>query len=116
MTRSRGRYRAILESWQPIALDVDIAENAARLQASLRLKLADAVQAASALAINAAALVTYERDLSRVRSLRFLQATFVSAPRVATNMRISPIVHCGVDDDAYGIRLPRWCTPRCVTE
>src|ERR1700681_4758801 len=29
------RYRAILESWQPIALDVDIAESAARLRASL---------------------------------------------------------------------------------
>lgn len=66
------RYRAILESWQPIALDVDIAENAARLRASLRLKLADAVQAASALAINASALVTHDRDFSRVRSLRII--------------------------------------------
>ena len=50
------RYRAILESWRTVALDVDIAESAARLRASLRLTLADAVQAASALAINAAAL------------------------------------------------------------
>ena len=66
------RYRAILESWQPIALDGDIAESAARLRASLRLKLADAVQAASALAINAAALVTHDRDFSRVRSLRII--------------------------------------------
>lgn len=66
------RYRAILESWQPVALDVDIAENATRLRASLRLKLADAVQAASALAINAAALVTHDRDFSRVRSLRII--------------------------------------------
>src|SRR2546423_4883803 len=66
------RYRAILQSWQPIALDVDIAESAARLRASLRLRLADAVQAASALAINAAALVTYDRDFSRVRSLRVI--------------------------------------------
>ena len=66
------RYRAILESWQPIALDVDIAEGAARLRASLRLKLADAVQAASALAINAAALVTHDRDFSRVHSLRII--------------------------------------------
>jgi predicted nucleic acid-binding protein len=66
------RYRSILESWQPIALDVDIAESAARLRASLRLKLADAVQAASALAINAAALVTHDRDFSRVRSLRII--------------------------------------------
>ena len=48
------RYRAVLESWQPIELNVDITESAARLRASLRLGLADAVQAASALAINAA--------------------------------------------------------------
>jgi predicted nucleic acid-binding protein len=66
------RYRAILESWQAIALDVDIAESAARLRASLRLKLADAIQAASALAINAAALVTHDRDFSRVRALRVI--------------------------------------------
>ena len=66
------RYRAILESWQPIALDVDIAESAARLRASLRLKLAAAVQAASALAINAAALATHDRDFSQVSSLRII--------------------------------------------
>jgi predicted nucleic acid-binding protein len=66
------RYRSILESWQPIGLDVDIAESAARLRASLNLKLADAVQAASALAINAAALVTHDRDFSRVHSLRVI--------------------------------------------
>ncbi len=64
------RYRAILESWQPIDLDIDIAESAARLRASLRLSMADAVQAASALAVNAAALVTHDRDFSRVHSLR----------------------------------------------
>src|SRR5260370_22541865 len=40
------RYRAILESWQPIVLDVDIAESAASRPASLRLHLADAVPAA----------------------------------------------------------------------
>ena len=66
------RYRAILETWQPIPLDVDIAEGAARLRASLGLKLADAVQAASALAVNAAALVTHDRDFSRVRALRII--------------------------------------------
>jgi predicted nucleic acid-binding protein len=66
------RYRAILESWRPIALDLDIAESAARLRASLRLTLADAIQAASALAINAAALVTHDREFSRVRSLRII--------------------------------------------
>jgi predicted nucleic acid-binding protein len=66
------RYRAILESWQPVALDIDIAESAARLRASLRLTLADAVQAASALAINAAALVTHDHDFSRVSALRII--------------------------------------------
>ncbi len=66
------RYLAILGSWQPVALDLDIAASAARLRASLRLGLADAVQAASALAINAAALVTYDRDFSRLRSLRII--------------------------------------------
>jgi predicted nucleic acid-binding protein len=64
------RYRAILESWQVVELDIEIAESAARLRASLRL--ADAVQAASALAINAAALVTHDRDFSRVHSLRVI--------------------------------------------
>jgi predicted nucleic acid-binding protein len=67
-----SRYRSILESWQPLALDMDIAESAARLRASLDLKLPDAVQAASALAIDAAALVTHDRDFSRVRSLRVI--------------------------------------------
>jgi predicted nucleic acid-binding protein len=66
------RYRAVLEAWQVVELDADIAEGAARLRASLRLKLADAIQAASALAINAAALVTHDRDFSRVRSLRII--------------------------------------------
>lgn len=66
------RYRAILESWRLVELDVDIAESAARFRASLRLKLADAVQAASALAINAAALVTHDRDFSRVTAVRII--------------------------------------------
>ena len=67
------RYRAVLQSWQVVPLDLDIAEGAARLRAALRLKLADAVQAASALAINAAALVTHDRDFSRVTALRVIQ-------------------------------------------
>ena len=66
------RYRAILESWQVVELNADIAANAARLRAAFRLKLADAVQAASAIMINADALVTHDRDFSRIRSLRVL--------------------------------------------
>jgi predicted nucleic acid-binding protein len=67
------RYRAVLQSWQIVPLDLEIAEGAARLRASLRLKLADAVQVASALAINAAALVTHDRDFSRVKAMRIIQ-------------------------------------------
>ena len=66
------RYRAVLESWQVIELDAGIAESAARLRAALGLKLADALQAASALAVNADALVTHDRDFSRVTSLRVI--------------------------------------------
>lgn len=66
------RYRAAFESWQCVELSLEIAEIAAQLRATLRLRLADAVQAASALAINAAALVTNDRKLTRVRSLRII--------------------------------------------
>ena len=63
------RYRATFQSWQVVDLDADIAETAARLRASLKLKLPDAIQIASALSINAAALVTHDRDFSRVKDL-----------------------------------------------
>jgi len=66
------RYRAILESWQVVELTADIAANAARLRAALRLKLADAMQAASSISINADALVTHDRDFSRVHTVRVL--------------------------------------------
>lgn len=63
------RYRSVLESWQVIDLDAGIAESAARIRGLFRLKLADAVQAASAIAINADALVTHDRDFSSVTGL-----------------------------------------------
>jgi predicted nucleic acid-binding protein len=66
------RYRAVLQSWQVVDLDIQIAETAARLRASLKLTLADAVQAASAVAINAHALVTHDRDFARLTSLRVI--------------------------------------------
>lgn len=66
------RYRSILESWQVINMDADIAESAARMRALFRLKLADAVQVASAIAINADALVTHDRDFSRVTRLNVI--------------------------------------------
>jgi predicted nucleic acid-binding protein len=66
------RYRSTLRSWFVVDLDPEIAESAARLRAALKLKLADAVEAATALAIGADALVTYDRDFSSVRDLRIV--------------------------------------------
>ena len=63
------RYRAVLESWQVVDFTVDIAESAARLRGIYGLKLPDAIQLASALAINADALVTHDRDFARVRGI-----------------------------------------------
>jgi len=66
------RYRAVMESWQVVSLTADIAESAARFRARLGLRTADAIQIASAIAVNADALVTHDRDFSRVKSLRVL--------------------------------------------
>lgn len=74
------RYRATLKSWFVVDLDAEIAESAARLRAACKLKLADAVQAASALAIGADALVTHDRDFSSLRDLTVLGVE-TKAPR-----------------------------------
>ena len=67
-----ARYRATLKSWFVVDLDSEIAESAARLRSSVKLKLGDAVQAATALVINADALVTHDRAFSRLKSLRVI--------------------------------------------
>jgi len=64
------RYRTILESWQVVELTADIAESAARMRARSKLKLPDAIQLASALAVNATALVTHDRDFAAVRGIQ----------------------------------------------
>jgi predicted nucleic acid-binding protein len=66
------RYRAVLEAWQVVDFTCDIAESAARLRGKYNLKLPDAIQVASALAINADALVTHDRDFANLRGLLVL--------------------------------------------
>lgn len=66
------RYRGVLESWQVIDFTSEMAEAAARLRGKYGLKLPDAIQAASALSINAYALVTHDRDFTGIRGLRVL--------------------------------------------
>lgn len=67
------RYRAVMESWQVVDLTAEIAESAARFRAGLKLKLPDAIQVASAIAVNADALVTHDRDFSKVKTLTVLR-------------------------------------------
>jgi predicted nucleic acid-binding protein len=67
------RYRMVLDSWRVIPLDVDIAQSAARSRAETGLRLPDAIQLASAVAINAFALVTHDRDFSAVRGFRIIR-------------------------------------------
>ena len=55
-------------------------QSTARLRAALKLKLADAVQAASALAIGADALVTHDRDFSALRDLRVIGVESEGSP------------------------------------
>jgi len=66
------RYRAALEALRVVDLSGDIAESAARLRGQYGLRLPDAIQLASALAINADALVTHDRDFGRVTGMRVL--------------------------------------------
>jgi predicted nucleic acid-binding protein len=61
-----------MESRQVIGLTADIAESAPRVRAGLGLRIPDAIQVASAMAVNADALVTHDRDFSRVRNLTVL--------------------------------------------
>ncbi len=67
------RCRTVMESWQVVSLTADIAESAARFRASLGLRLADAIQVASAIAVNADALVTHDRDFSKVKAMTVLR-------------------------------------------
>ena len=59
--------------WDVVDLTADIAEHAARVRALYRLKLPDAVQLATALAINADALVTHDRAFRKVRGILILR-------------------------------------------
>jgi predicted nucleic acid-binding protein len=66
------RYRAALECMLVVTVDADIAESAARLRCNHGLKLPDAIQLACALAIDADALVTHDRDFLKVSGIRVL--------------------------------------------
>ncbi len=70
-----GQYREALtrsSGWQVVAFDAELAVDAARIRAVYRLRLPDAIQVATAIRAGAAALVTHDRALKKVRGLRVL--------------------------------------------
>ena len=66
------RYEKALNHYQVVPLTAQVAALAAQLRVQYRLKFPDAVQLASALDLGAAALVTHDRDFSRVQGLPVL--------------------------------------------
>ena len=66
------RYEKALSQYNVIAVTSSIAVLAAQLRVSYGLKLPDAIQLATALDIGAAALVTHDRDFSRVTGIQIL--------------------------------------------
>jgi predicted nucleic acid-binding protein len=66
------RYEKAMGAFQVVPMTSEIAVTAARLRAGTGLRLPDALQAATALEINAAALVTHDRDFSKLSGLTVL--------------------------------------------
>ena len=71
------RYEKALNRYQVVPLTAQVAALAAQLRGQYRLKFPDAVQLASALNLGAAALVTHDRDFSRVQGLPVLTGVAV---------------------------------------
>ena len=69
------RYEKTLGRYRVVPLSAQVAALAAQLRMQYRLKLPDAVQLASALDIGAAALVTHDRDFSKVLDFPVLTGT-----------------------------------------
>lgn len=63
------RYEKALSQYRIVPVSADIAALAAQLRAQYRLKLPDAIQLATALETGARALVTHDRDFSRIKEL-----------------------------------------------
>ncbi|MBT2324110.1 type II toxin-antitoxin system VapC family toxin [Variovorax paradoxus] len=66
------RYEKALAGFDVVPVSQEIAVTAARIRAGTGLRLPDALQAATALEVGAVALVTHDRDFSRLADLRVL--------------------------------------------
>jgi predicted nucleic acid-binding protein len=66
------RYEKALARFEVVPVSQEIAVTAARLRAGSGLRLPDALQAATALEAGAVALVTHDRDFTRLQGLRII--------------------------------------------
>ena len=66
------RYEKELANFEVVPVSQEIAVTAARLRASTGLRLPHAIQAATTLEVGAVALVTHDRDFSRLSGLRVI--------------------------------------------
>ena len=66
------RYERALGGFELLPVTQEIAVTASRLRASLGLRLPDAIQAATGLESGAVALVTHDRDFSKLKGLRVI--------------------------------------------
>ncbi|MDM0109116.1 type II toxin-antitoxin system VapC family toxin [Variovorax sp. J22R24] len=66
------RYEKALSGFDVVPISQEISVTAARIRASAGLRLPDALQAATALETGAVALVTHDRDFSRLADLRVI--------------------------------------------
>lgn len=66
------RYERALGAFEIVPVSQQIAVTAASVRASFGLRLPDALQAATALEVGAVALVTHDRDFSRLEGLRVI--------------------------------------------
>jgi predicted nucleic acid-binding protein len=75
------RYeKALTEHFVVAPVTTAIAALAARMRARYSLKLPDAIQLATALELQAAALVTHDRDFAKVQDLMILQGQPLTTP------------------------------------
>ncbi|MSQ51313.1 MAG: type II toxin-antitoxin system VapC family toxin [Betaproteobacteria bacterium] len=70
-----NRFRRAMEAWEIVPVDSDLAVLAARLRAAHGLRLPDAIHAATAISRGSAALVTHDRDFSRLKGLRVIDGS-----------------------------------------
>ena len=68
------RYEKVLSGYEVLPVSPAIASLAAQLRAQYKLRLPDALQLATALDVGTDALVTHDRDFSKVMGLRVLMA------------------------------------------